>query len=321
MGMSQLHFVLAVPKHFKMPIQAGSMLRGAFGHALRALSCKTGAQQCAGCPQVQKCAYPEVFERKAQALAEERVSLPSPYVIQPGESQPLPVGAQHYEYRFSMRLFGEGVQHYLPDIVKAWDQALTTGLGTPKVSMQLLKVSQEQPRQVIWSHDSPTHAPLLMATPSFILPPLEPQPKIEVQFKRPLRLKYQNKIVKTSQLNLTLLMRAAIRRNQLILSELIPQFQTHPICAPINCSDLQDVKIQQDLKWQDWHRYSNRQQQSMTLGGIVGRIVIPAKTLTPQQWQHLQLATYTHIGSHTVFGMGEITLKRPTLSLNTRLTK
>ena len=46
----------------KLPKHSGSMLRGAFGHALRELCCITDLADCSQCPLNQACRYTYIFE-------------------------------------------------------------------------------------------------------------------------------------------------------------------------------------------------------------------------------------------------------------------
>jgi hypothetical protein len=64
-----------------------------------------------------------------------------------------------------------------------------------------------------------------------------------------------------------------------------------------------------DLHWQDWQRYSHRQQREMTLGGLVGSLVLrgdlePFRAL-------LRTAEVVHVGKGAVFGLGRVELGAP----------
>ncbi|MGB1110419.1 MAG: hypothetical protein ACPG4N_08695, partial [Gammaproteobacteria bacterium] len=52
---------VAVLKPTTIPEFTGSAWRGAFGHALRQISCQTGAKLCDGCPKLYDCAYQSIF--------------------------------------------------------------------------------------------------------------------------------------------------------------------------------------------------------------------------------------------------------------------
>jgi CRISPR/Cas system endoribonuclease Cas6 (RAMP superfamily) len=61
--------------------------------------------------------------------------------------------------------------------------------------------------------------------------------------------------------------------------------------------------VKSNTSWYDWERYSNRQQQRMNMGGIVGELVYEGE-LAPFL-PLLRLGMYTHIGKNTTFGLGK----------------
>jgi len=68
----------------------------------------------------------------------------------------------------------------------------------------------------------------------------------------------------------------------------------------------QQVTCDVDLRWCDWQRYSNRQQQAMSLGGVLGRVVLRGDLAAFLQM--LQAGQWLHIGKETTFGMGKYLL-------------
>ncbi len=79
----RLEWQASTPIH--LPDFAGSMLRGAFGHALRQLACMTRQKDCAGCPLLTSCPYPAIFAPpppSSHAL-QKFSQIPVPYIIEP----------------------------------------------------------------------------------------------------------------------------------------------------------------------------------------------------------------------------------------------
>ena len=56
------------------------------------------------------------------------------------------------------------------------------------------------------------------------------------------------------------------------------------------------------LRWQDWSRYSSRQQQEMTLGGVVGAWTLEGDLAPLLPW--LWLGQWLHVGKNATMGMG-----------------
>lgn len=137
----------------KMPEHAGSMLRGAFGVALRSLTCITDLSDCKQCSLKQHCKFPRLFE--SPALQAAGVQAVNPYVIHVPITPKLQSQAQSSSHtrsnhlppkhtisytrttdvykkgdiwHFGMTLMGAAT-HETDLIIKAWQVALQTGLG------------------------------------------------------------------------------------------------------------------------------------------------------------------------------------------------
>jgi CRISPR/Cas system endoribonuclease Cas6 (RAMP superfamily) len=61
-------------------------------------------------------------------------------------------------------------------------------------------------------------------------------------------------------------------------------------------------RVDQDLKWFDWERYSSRQQATMRMGGLMGRVTFEGN-LAPF-YMLLEAGEITHVGKGTSFGLG-----------------
>ena len=59
--LARYRFEWRATRSMRLPDYAGSMLRGAFGHALRKLACMTKQKECDGCSLIASCPYPAVF--------------------------------------------------------------------------------------------------------------------------------------------------------------------------------------------------------------------------------------------------------------------
>ena len=158
--MSTAHFHLPVARYqfdvvahtpIRLPDYAGSLLRGAFGHALRQVACITRAKDCAPCPLKAGCPYTTVFAPGRAASSEGArmgLDIPAPYVIEPPEwgMRVVPAGET---FTFHIVLVGRAIEH-LPIIILAWRRALAKGLGASDGTGDLLRV-QDDAGQTIYS--------------------------------------------------------------------------------------------------------------------------------------------------------------------------
>jgi CRISPR/Cas system endoribonuclease Cas6 (RAMP superfamily) len=64
-----------------------------------------------------------------------------------------------------------------------------------------------------------------------------------------------------------------------------------------------DIKCETEFSWCQWDRYSNRQQQKMTMGGVLGHLTLTGE-LAPFL-PLLHLGQWLHVGNKTTFGMGQ----------------
>jgi hypothetical protein len=61
------------------------------------------------------------------------------------------------------------------------------------------------------------------------------------------------------------------------------------------------------LTWRDWTRYSSRQQTTMQMGGLTGRLGVDLGG-HERLWPYLWLGQWTHAGKGTSMGLGRYRL-------------
>ncbi len=299
--LARYRFTFGVTQSISLQLYAGSALRGAFGHALRQLACVTKARECTGCPLLQSCPYPQIFSPheipRLQGEFSTMQQIPVPYLIEPPH-----LGAKNLAVNslliFNMVLIGSSLQQ-LPMIILAWRRALLRGLGPTDGKAELLTVEllTTNATQVIYSEESPElqlHS-TLVRVPQFSAPQ-----DLHLHFTTPLRLQKDKNILGARDINAGILLRNIIRR-----VSLIAQFQLGQALhfdVP-HCNTLADQVIEERrLSWQDWSRYSSRQQQKMELGGLLGHwllMEVPIDLLP-----FVYLGQWLHVGKETSFGLG-----------------
>lgn len=293
----QFNFQVETPLHLNF--YSGSMLRGAFGHALRHLSCMTKMPDCKSCMLYRSCPYPLVFEHPPQESKFQKFgNIPNPYIIEPP-----PLGSKVYQVgevlSFSMVLMGQAMAQ-LPLLIFAWQRALQQGLGKERSRARLLNVIVEpdQPQaQIIYDTAQDKEVQAYSTTVQSLLAKTE---KLTLQFVTPLRIQKQDKIL-TYEITARDFLSALVRRYFLLLEFYGEDYQATDFAALIE--QAQQVACDVDFHWCDWQRYSNRQQQAMKLGGVLGNVTLRGD-LSPFLLM-LQAGQWLHIGKETTFGMGQ----------------
>lgn len=298
---ARYRFVFAVQTPIRQPDYAGSMLRGAFGHALRRTACMTGEKDCKACPLYRSCPYPAIFETPApENHALQKFSqIPNPYVIEPPQWGERTYAAGE-KFTFHMVLTGAALNQ-LALIVFAWQRAFSHGVG--RGTAQLVDVMHCTPDGDVSIWDGQR---LQAHTAQISLPRAEPS-DLQLTLTTPLRLQEQGKPLRPSRIQPADLLVAAMRRISL-LQELHMARQPDWDFAE-HAQAAQAIKGNADLHWLDWSRYSCRQQQEMMLGGVAGHWVLHAVPAAFVEW--LYLGQWLHLGKGATMGMGQYRIDAP----------
>ena len=294
--LARLHLTVRAEGPLQLPPYAGSMLRGAFGHALLALSPlpHTDGKPCAlhaSCPYCQLFAAPPLPGHSLQKFSH----MPQPYVIEPptGGAQRLQAGQP---FGFGLVLVGKALG-LLPTVLQAWQRALRTGLGPRHTSCTLLEVIDENGPQRLSDKREQLSNLNLSIPPTPVL-----GEHATLHFHTPLRLQVQGKPVRAAQLTARDVFVALARRTQLLcdvhLGAAAPQLDFAALSTQAAAINLQG----EGLRWFDWGRYSQRQQQEMQLGGLLGSVHLQGD-LAPFA-QLLHQGQWLHVGKNATMGLG-----------------
>lgn len=292
------HFNFAVQDPMHLNFYSGSMLRGGFGIALKKIACIAEMENCKQCMLYRSCAYPMLFEspppesHPLQSFSE----IPHPYVIEPP-----PLGSKDYQpgetLSFSMVLIGQAIEQ-LPLVIAAWQHALANGMGRTRSKAKLIDVTQEtaEHSQVIYSSDNST---AIIAPQPLTLPAITDTDSLLIRAKTPLRIQKQGKILSHDMTGRDFIM-SLVRRYYLLKEFHTEHYQTPDFSELAKLA--QAISCETHFKWCDWARYSNRQQQKMVLGGVLGEIKLtgPLQPFLPI----IQIGQWFHAGNKTTFGMG-----------------
>lgn len=300
----RLEFEAETPLH--LPEYAGSALRGAFGGALRASACMTKRKTCEGCPLLRTCPYTAIFETPPPdghvLLKSGRA--PNPYVIEPP-----PWGERSYApgetLAFGIVLAGRALDQ-LPLVLWAFHRAFERGVGAGDGRAKLSRVfhiGAEETHVLSGTEDSVReHSRTLPASAAIAEGPLT------LEFTTPLRLQENGRALRPQALTPRALLMTLVRRVAFMCefhgsARLDADFK-----ALARLADT--IKDDKELVWRDWTRYSSRQKQKMTLGGVVGRWTLRGE-LDPFR-PYLHLGQWLHVGKETTFGLGRYTLAADT---------
>jgi hypothetical protein len=296
-------FNCLVKEPLKFNFYTGSMLRGAFGQALRKLACVTHMQDCKACLLYRQCAYTNVFETPPplQVQFQNFSQIPNPFVLEPP-----PMGSKDFApgdtFSFNLVLIGQALAQ-LPIIIYAWQTALNAGLGPGQAKVELLNVvfEPEQPvTQIIYSNGSEAR---LLPTPSFTPEPLVPTKRINLRLLTPLRIQQKGQVLSSTMSGKDFLM--ALVRRYYFLQELHTRDYQPPDFKDL-ALQAEQIEGKHDFRWCEWQRYSSRQQQKMIFGGVLGELELTGDltAFLPM----LLTGQWLHVGNKTTFGMGHYRL-------------
>jgi hypothetical protein len=302
--LARLRFVFTVGTPIRLPDWPGSLLRGAFGHALRRLSCMTRQKDCGRCPLLKTCPYPAIF---APPPLEHRIQHfrqpPAPYLIEPEDW-----GARVLErgdaLRFGMTLMGRA-RHETALIVEALKNAARHGLGASGGVAELDEVSclpltEDGETTVLYRPAQDTRLRAVASRQLTVPPPPPALAGLTLRFRTPLRLQENGRALPPAKLTTGALLMNAVKRVAL-LAELygngVPDWDFRSLVEAAAA-----IGGEKNLYWRDWSRYSSRQKQVMRLGGALGtwRLAGDLAAFFPA----LFLGQWLGVGKETVFGLG-----------------
>ncbi|MFY9111646.1 MAG: CRISPR system precrRNA processing endoribonuclease RAMP protein Cas6 [Desulfomonilia bacterium] len=292
-----------------LPVYKGSTFRGVLGHALKKVVCALRRQTCRDCLLRQSCVYAVVFEGvhdDGPAPEKRRLAAPpNAYVIEPPLEKKVEYKAGE-SLDFSLLLFGRATD-FLPYFIYAVEQIGKSGIGKrlngKAGGFELKAVSYG--KTVLYSAEARKVEHIQAARRDISLADSTEDEgdvvrKLKISLLTPLRLKYQSRL--EPQLPFHVLIRAALRRVSSLMAY-------HGDGEPeLDYKDLvrramRVATSESSIRWYDWKRYSNRQEQEMFLGGMVGDITyaeVPSEYLPI-----LRFCEEVHLGKQTAFGLGK----------------
>ncbi len=300
--------IKAGPEGLVLPPYKGATFRGGFGSVFRRISCAVHQQDCHGCGLREECPYAYIFETapppEATALRKYE-SIPRPFVLQP----PLETRKDYLAGEtipFHLLLIGRAI-NFLPYFILVFREMGAAGLGQGRRPFTLEEVTacglEEEAELytaatgVIKNLDlSYSGAQLLQRSPAKAA-------RLRVVFDTPLQLKDGGKIVYRPHFHV--FFRQALRR----ISALAYFHQGVQLAVdyPGLAARSREVTLTEDTtRWHEWERYSRRQKQRLSMGGLLGAVVYEGAL--DEFLPFLVLGEHLHVGKNTVFGLGKYRL-------------
>lgn len=268
---------------------AGSALRGAFGHALKHITCLTASHhqgQCR-CQPAELCLYRQLFDPVRRELKQQQrmQDIPPPFII---EAYSLPTYIEQGQTAvFYMTLIGAMAHGEKTIIELAWRRALAEGfdqsLSKGRARADLISFSEEN-------------------TPA---EHLVPKSKLLIDLQTHVRLIHHGKIVTLNNFSIKEFCLAVVRR-YLTVAEVYCDKTIEPDLFQQLYDDISQVHGTADLRDYQWGRYSNRQKQKIRLDGLIGQIQL--ENVSERLFYYLYLGQWLHVGKGGVFGLGQYTM-------------
>jgi hypothetical protein len=294
-----IHFLLEAVDPLYLPPFKGSTLRGALGHALHRIACKTRAADCGGCSYTEDCDYSYIFNTPpppGSTKMKKAEAAPHPFVIEPPleEKQIYPPGDR---LAFSLILIGRGIE--LADLfIEAIRLMGEQGLGKKQQSRGRVRVLSA--RNGTFKNSFSFNPPIDSDAPQNI------SEYFALTFVTPARFCIDKNPIMPNEFDFSIFFRHLIRR-----ISLIDYFHGNGDAANWDVANLflaadQVNIVQNDLEWADWERYSSFQEKRMAFGGIRGNVVFTGntKSLMPL----IRAGQLFHVGKNTTFGLGKYLL-------------
>lgn len=290
-----LRFELQQQQSLRLPYHAGSMLRGAFGMALKKLACITKQKDCKTCPLYRSCPYTQIFETPVPVNAENQQAV-NPYIIQaPTMGERIIYSGETWS--FGMTLVGKAIDQ-LPLIAYAWQKACEGGFSSAQSQANLLGIYQGE-NCIYQANGSLSH----YSSTSIATPALTNQTRLH--FVTPLRLQANNHIMLCAeQITASHLLITLAKRVQRMME--LHTHQPLTLDFPALLTQAKEIRLSTQLQRATVPRYSNRQQQAMNLEGLMGTVTLHGELghFAPL----LQLGEYIHVGKSATFGLGRYSI-------------
>lgn len=309
---AKFRFTLRAEEDMALPAYKGAVFRGGFGYAFKKIVCiQRSRKECADCLLRRSCVYSYIFEtappENAKVLRLYK-AIPHPFVIEPPLDDARVI-KENGRLTFNLILIGKAVD-YLPYFILTFAELGKQGMGRNRSKFLLEKVENVglngTGKTVFTSEEEilQNDFPLLNAAQLNHAEKSNGKSRIEIEFLTPFRVRFDGKI--TDDIKFHIIFRNLMRRVSSLLYFHCGREMDCDYKAYIEYAEKVET-ASNNLQWFDWERYSTRQKQKMTLGGVLGQVKYEGN-LEPFL-PFLKLGEYVHVGKGTSFGLGKYQIK------------
>ena len=299
----KLKFILSSQEEALLSVMKGSMLRGAFGHALRRTVCVMGREQsCESCMLRQQCVYTRIFETFIEGepprFMKGLKTSPRPFIIDASDSKRNYTAGDVLE--FNMTLLGRACELH-PYVIFALALAAERGLTKRRHRFRLERVEWLNGDWELL-YDGEKMCLCQMAKPRLLRLNGKLRTPLTLRFLTPTRIKIEEKLSMdfTFRMLVFKMLIRALEVAHFHVPAAVLDWEFHELLD--KASEVQIVERR--LSWDDWQRYSNRQQTRLVMGGFIGEMVLEGNL---EPFNHLlRTSEVLHVGKGTVFGLGKM---------------
>lgn len=312
---AKFEIVLQAQTEAILPALIGSTLRGAFGHALKAISCCVPHKNCEICFLSEACLYTTVFE----PVSAKNQDLPRPFIFEPpippitreiSENSNLKLRVnQNGLISFQFILIGETIAK-LPYFIYAFELLARHGLGVQRQSFQIFEVfsiNVDGSKSIIYTPSQNKILPFQNFDLSdYVQRRLNELSETEIiitQLQTPLRIR------RNKQLLEYLTFADFFRQCSLRLKFLFEQYGKPLEYDYKKLSELAfNVEILEQNIWRhNFTRRTNRHDKNLDLDGLLGEITFPLR-LDLLFFPIILASEFLHIGSASSLGLGKFVI-------------
>jgi hypothetical protein len=310
--LARYRFDLEAVDPIRLSAYPGSTFRGGFGYAFKKMVCREKDwRACTPCKGGNDCPYGYIFETTVPPGSQVLKSLrevPIPFVIEPPLNGPA-VYSPGDRLGFDLLLVGRAIQ-YFPYFLLAFQELGRAGLGKEPGRYTVQRIQAVHPWRStaelvydgvdvrVGGRDLCITAADL-AERAAALGKAARAGRLTLHFLTPTRLKHAGELA--GGLDFHLVARALLRRfSSLAYFHCGQRWETDYAGWIEIAQRIETLPL--SVAWQDWERFSGRQQQRVPLGGLVGKVsyrgdLAPFLPL-------LALGELIHVGKAAVFGNG-----------------